>query len=182
MTNYRRIFMPGATWFFTVNLARRDNQAMLVEHIEELRQAFRYVKQRRMFQIDAIVILPDHLHCIWTLPSGDSDYSTRWNLIKGHFSRHMVKGEAVSASRSNKRERGIWQRRLWVHWITDQNDFIRHIDYIHVNPLKHGLVKRVADWPHSSFHRYVKQCIYPLHWAGEMDNEFSAGEYLDRMG
>jgi putative transposase len=112
MTNYRRIFMPVATWFFTVNLAPRDNQAMLVEHIEELRQAFRYVQQRRVFQIDAIVILPDHLHSIWTLPDGDSDYSTRWNLIKGHFSRHMVKDEAVSASRSNKRERGIWQRRL----------------------------------------------------------------------
>ena len=85
MTNYRRIFVAGATWFFTVNLAPRDNQAMLVEHIEELRQAFRYVQQRRVFQIDAIVILPDHLHSIWTLPDGDSDYSTRWNLIKGHF-------------------------------------------------------------------------------------------------
>jgi putative transposase len=110
MTNYRRIFVAGATWFFTVNLARRDIQSMLVEHIEELRQAFRYVQQWRVFQIDAIVILPDHLHSIWTLPDGDSDYSTRWNLIKGHFSRHIARGETISASRQRKRERGIYPR------------------------------------------------------------------------
>jgi len=112
MTNYRRIYTPGATWFFTVNLAERNNNALLIENIDQLRQAFRYVKQRRPFEINAVVVLPEHLHCIWTLPPSDSDYSTRWNLLKAHFSRSIDKGEHVSASRMSKREQGIWQRRL----------------------------------------------------------------------
>lgn len=154
MTNYRRIYTPGATWFFTVNLAERNNNALLIDNIEQLRQAFRYVKQRRPFDINAAVVLPEHLHCIWTLPSGDTDYSTRWNLLKAHFSRSIDKGELLSASRISKRERGVWQRRFWAHLITDERDFNQHIDYIHWNPVKHGWVKQVVDWPHSSFHRY----------------------------
>jgi putative transposase len=176
MTSYRRIYTPGATWFFTVNLAKRNNNALLVDSIEHLRQAFRYVMQRRPFIINAAVVMPDHLHCIWTLPNGDTDYPTRWNLLKGHFSRAIDKGENISASRMRKRERGLWQRRFWAHLITDQKDFNQHVDYIHWNPVKHGWVKQVADWPYSSFHHYVKLGIYPLSWgyAGEFD--FDAGE------
>lgn len=113
----------NATWFFTVNLATRQNNHLLVEQINALRLAFRYIKDRRPFIINAVVIMPDHLHCIWTLPAGDTDFSTRWNLLKGHFSRPIDKGERISQSRISKRERGIWQRRFWAHLITDQDDF-----------------------------------------------------------
>jgi len=176
MTNYRRIYTPGATWFFTVNLAERNNNTLLIDNIEQLRQAFRYVKQRGPFDINAAVVLPEHLHCIWTLPPGDSDYSTRWNLLKAHFSRNIDKGEHLSASRISKRERGVWQRRFWAHLITDERDFNQHIDYIHWNPVKHGWVKQVADWPHSSFHRYEKLGIYPLDWGCGNEFNFDAGE------
>jgi len=118
---------------------------LLIDNIEQLRQAFRYVKQRRPFDINAAVVLPKHLHIIWTLPPNDSDYSTRWNLLKAHFSRSIDKGERVSASRISKRERGIWQRRFWAHLVTDERDFNQHIDYIHWNPVKHGWVKQVQD-------------------------------------
>lgn len=136
MTNYRRVYTPGATWFFTVNLAERKRNTVLVDEIEPLRQAFRTVKQRHPFHINAIVVMPDHLHCIWTLPEGDTDYSMRWNLLKGQFSRSLEKGERVSASRMGKRERGIWQRRFWAHLILDQEDFNRHVEYIY--PLESG--------------------------------------------
>jgi putative transposase len=176
MTNYRRIYTPGATWFFTVNLAERNHNTLLVDKIEPLRQAFRYIKQRHSFHIDAVVVMPDHLHCIWTLPEGDFDFSTRWSLLKGQFSRSVEKGERVSVGRGRKRERGIWQRRFWAHLITDQEDFNRHVDYIHWNPVKHGRVKQVADWPYSSFHHYVRLGVYPSTWgyAGKFD--FDAGE------
>jgi putative transposase len=131
---------------------------------------FLYVKQRRPFHIQAVAILPDHLHCIWTLPPGEADFSTRWNLLKGHFSRAVVKDERNSKSRGKRRERGLWQRRFRAHWITDQDDFNRHVDYIHGNPVKHGCVRRVVDWPHSSFHKFVERGIYPATWgySGEL--------------
>jgi len=115
MTNYRRFYTPNATWFFTVNLAERQNNHLLIEKIDALRAAFNYVKERRAFHINAVVIMPDHLHCIWTLPPDDTDFSTRWNLLKGHFSRAIEKGERVSKSRMTRRERGLWQRRFWAH-------------------------------------------------------------------
>jgi putative transposase len=176
MTRYRRFYTPGATWFFTVNLAQRRDNALLIDKIEPLRQAFRYVKQRHPFHIDAIVVLLDHLHCIWTLPEDDADFSSRWNLLKGQFSRSVEKGERVSASRTGKRERGIWQRRFWAHLITDQGDFNRHVDYIHWNPVNHGKARQVAEWPYSSFHHYARLGVYPSTWgyAGEFD--FDAGE------
>ena len=166
MTEYRRIWLPGATWFFTVNLERRENR-LLVERIDALRTAFRYVRERHHFQLEAVVILPDHLHCIWTLPPGDTDFSTRWGLIKSHFSRVIETGEHVSRSRAKRGERGIWQRRFWEHLIRDQNDFKRHADYVHWNPVKHGWVQRVADWPHSTFHAFRQRGIYPEDWGGE---------------
>ena len=134
------------------------------------------MKQQRPFDINAAVVLPDHLHCIWTLPPGDNDYSIRWNLLKAHFSRSIDKGERVSASRISKRARGIWQRRFWAHLIIDERDFNQHIDYIHWNPVKHRWAKQVADWPHSSFHGYLKRGIYPLDWGGADEFYFETGE------
>ncbi len=164
MTNYRRTYVSGSTYFFTVNLAKRKNNALSINNIKALRTAFRYVKQRKPFTIDAIVVLPEHLHCIWTLPPDDTDYSTRWNLIKGHFSRNIKTGEERSPSRIKRRERGIWQRRFWEHVIRDEKDFQQHIDYIHWNPVKHGWVENVSDWQYSSFHKFVKSGHYPRHW------------------
>jgi putative transposase len=172
MTDYRRNFVAGGSFFFTVNLAERHRQ-LLTEHIDELRAAFRQTRERHPFTTDAIVVLPDHLHAVWTLPEGDRDFAMRWRLIKSTFSRNLAAGEPVSASRAAKRERGIWQRRYWEHTIRDEDDFGRHIDYVHINPVKHGLVTRVGDWPHSSFHRMVKLGIYPEDWAGDVA-EFGA--------
>ena len=176
MTDYRRFYIPGATWFFTVNLAERQNNRLLVEHIDVLRNAFRYVKTRRTFAMDAVVIMPDHLHCLWTLPSDDADFSIRWGQIKGYFSRHIAKGERLSKSRVKRRERGLWQRRFWAHLIMNQDDLNRHIDYIHWNPVKHGWVKNTIDWPYSSFHQFVKAGIYPPTWGHSGEFDFDAGE------
>ncbi len=164
MTDYRRVYVPGATWFFTVNLAERNNNQLLIENIASLRMAFKYTQQRHPFRFEAVVILPDHLHCIWTLPPNDTDFSLRWNLLKGHFSRSIEKVERISPSREKRRERGLWQRRFWEHLVRDQADFNKHMDYIHWNPVKHGWVKQVSDWPYSSFHRFVKRGVYPKNW------------------
>ncbi|OAI02401.1 REP-associated tyrosine transposase [Methylomonas methanica] len=165
MTEYRRHRVQGGTYFFTVNLADR-NQTLLTDHIEVLRQSLRTVKQKHPFTIEAIVVLPEHLHAIWTLPDGDDDFSLRWRQIKSVFSRHFETGEKISNSRMLKNERGIWQRRFWEHRIKDDNDFARHVDYIHFNPVKHGHVATVAGWPYSSFHQFVYQGILPMDWGG----------------
>ncbi|MEQ1915721.1 MAG: transposase [Gallionella sp.] len=178
MTNYRRSNVAGASYFFTVNLADRS-QSLLTEHIALLRSAFEYVRARHPFSVDAIVILPEHIHAIWTLPEGDSDFSLRWRLIKTLFSRGLSRDEQRSESRQSKGERGIWQRRYWEHLIRDEADFARHFDYIHINPLKHGWVARVADWPYSSFHRYVRVGMLPLDWAGDASVEIECGERRD---
>lgn len=176
MTEYRRAYVPGGSWFFTVNLAERKNNRLLVEKIDLLRSAFEYTRQRHPFRMDAVVILPDHMHCIWTLPQDDADFSIRWNLLKGYFSRHIVTGERISASRKSRRERGLWQRRFWEHLLRDQNDFNRHADYIHWNPVKHGWVKSVNDWPYSSFHRYVERGVYPRDWGNDEGNDIEGLE------
>src|SRR4051812_27704856 len=150
MIFYRRNRIGGASYFFTVNLEDRRSH-LLVENIGALRCALRYVRQRHPFSLDAIVVLPDHLHAIWTLPDGDSDYPMRWRLIKSVFSRALPCGETLSTSLAEKRERGIWQRRYWEHTLRDEKDVARHNDYIHFNPVKHGLVARVGEWPYSSF-------------------------------
>ncbi|MDD2862610.1 MAG: transposase [Acidiphilium sp.] len=164
--DYRRNRVPGGCFFFTVNLYDRRSE-MLVRHIDGLRAAVRGAKARAPFHIDAFVVLPDHLHCMWTLPDGDSDFSFRWNAIKIAFSRGVPAGEYRSVSRIGKRERGIWQRRFWEHTIRDDADYAAHVDYIHFNPVKHGLVAGVADWPYSSFHRAVAMGQYPVDWAGD---------------
>ena len=134
MTNYRRLHVPGATWFFTVNLAERRSR-LLVDRIDLLRQALRYVQERLPFRIDAMAVLPDHLRAVWTLPPGDSDYPLRWRLLKTSFSRQIPLGERRSASRIVKAERGIWQRRYWERLIRDEAGLRSHIDYIHLNPV-----------------------------------------------
>jgi len=176
MTEYRRTYIPGVAWFFTVNLAQRKGNYLLISHIDELRGAFRYIKKNYPFRLDAVVVLPDHLHCIWTLPVGDSNYSTRWSLLKGHFSRAVDRDERISLSRQKRRERGVWQRRFWEHRIRDQEDFNRHVDYIHWNPVKHGWVKQVTDWPHSSFHDYVDRGIYSENWCCNSELDVHGGE------
>jgi putative transposase len=152
MPQYRRVFIPGGCYFFTVNLLDR-NARLLVEYIDSLRIAVRETQRRFPFEIDAMVILPDHIHAIWTLPPGDSDFSVRWRWIKIRFSRTIPKGEQLSAVRRARRERGIWQRRYWEHLIRDERDYQTHIDYCWFNPVKHGHVAKVEDWPFSTFHR-----------------------------
>jgi len=176
MTSYRRNFVAGGTFFFTVNLADRRLR-LLTKHVDMLRAAFRTTRARHPFTVEAIVILPDHLHAIWTLPDRDTDSSLRWRLIKSTFSRALPGGERVSPSRASKGERGIWQRRYWEHTLRDEEDYARHVDYIYFNPVKHGHANRVGDWPYSSFHRMVRLGIYPADWAGDMrEDEAGFGE------
>jgi len=176
MTNYRRNFIPGGSHFFTVNLADRHSH-LLTENIGLLRAAFRYTHERHPFTIEAIVVLPDHLHAIWTLPERDYDFALRWRLIKSAFPRELPAGERISESRAAKGERGIWQRRYWEHTLRDEADFTRHVDYIYFNPVKHRHVSQVKDWSYSSFHRMVRLGICPADWAGNVDdNETLFGE------
>ncbi len=149
---YRRARTAGGVYFFTVNLAERA-RTLLVDHIALLKIAIQKVKARYPFHIDALVILPDHLHAIWTLPEGDGNYSTRWALIKAGFSRCLPKDELRSQSRIIKGERGIWQRRYWEHQIQNEEDYAHHVNYCHFNPVKHGYVKHPSEWPYSTFHR-----------------------------
>ena len=167
MVRYRRNLVPGGTYFFTVTLVDR-RASTLVNHIGSLRAAVRLARAERPFTIDAIVILPDHLHAIFTLPPGDADFSSRWRRIKAHFTRSVVATGATVERRPNG-EYALWQRRFWEHTVRNDDDFARHVDYIHYNPLKHGLVSRVRDWPHSSFHVYVRQGLLPEDWAGVID-------------
>ena len=176
MTEYRRTRVPGATYFFTVNCYQRKGNTILIDNIEALRNAFQKVKIKHPFTIDAIVILPDHLHCLWTLPVEDKDFGLRWGLIKSKFSRSITKTEKLSQSRLKRRERGIWQRRFWEHLIRDDEDYTNHVNYTHWNPVKHGLVKQVKDWPYSSFHRHVDLGTYPLDWAFRVDETIDYGE------
>jgi putative transposase len=168
MPNYIRVYIPGSSYFFTVALLERRRR-LLTDNIDELREAFCTVRTQRPFRIDAIVILPDHLHCLWTLQPNDADFSTRWRLIKSAFARAIAPWERLSTRREMKRERGIWQRRFWEYALRDQNDFDAHLDYIHYNPVKHGSVRRAADWPHSSFHRFVQLEQYSWEWAAPVN-------------
>ena len=166
MVHYRRNFARGATFFFTVALADR-RAATLVDHAFTLREAFRVTRRERPFAIDAIVVLPEHLHAIMTLPADDADFSGRWRGIKARFTREVVRS-GMAISRDRRGEYTLWQRRFWEHTVRDENDLARHVDYIHFNPVKHGLVSRARDWPHSSFHRYVRSGVLPEDWGGDM--------------
>ncbi|MFZ6846031.1 REP-associated tyrosine transposase [Undibacterium sp. RuTC16W] len=167
MSNYRRSHIVGGMYFFTVNSSRRRPILATESLRDALRLAIQKTRLTHPFEIDAWVLLPDHLHCIWTLPQGDEDFSVRWSMIKRLVSQACADEFGVddlSASRTQRKESGIWQRRFWEHQIRDENDFARHVDYIHWNPVKHGLVTRAGDWPHSTFHRYVAQEMLPSDW------------------
>lgn len=149
MSNYRRPKLTNVPIFFTVTLADR-NSDLLIREIDLLRQAVRVTRAERPFEIDAWVVLPDHMHCIWRLPGDDTDYPTRWRLIKSRFSRGVPTG-ALRTSHVKRQERGVWQRRYWEHHICDEADFAAHVRYCWLNPVKHGLVDRPEDWAFSSF-------------------------------
>ncbi|MDT8372309.1 MAG: transposase [Gammaproteobacteria bacterium] len=163
---YRRADVKGGTYFFTVNLADRK-QTLLVDEFETLRSVINNVKKQHFFQLDAMVVLPEHLHAILTLPVDDNDFAKRWMLIKTGFSRQLPKLERINDSRKSKGERGIWQRRYWEHVIRDELDFEKHVNYIHYNPVKHGYVKRAIDWPYSTIHEYIRKGVLGEEWAYE---------------
>jgi putative transposase len=165
MPDYRRNRVPGGTFFFTANLLNRTSN-LLVARIEVLRAAVQTTRAHAPFHIDAWVVLPDHMHCIWTLPPDDDDYSGRWRALKKAFSKAMPPGEHRSPARLRRAERGIWQRRFWEHTIRDDRDYAAHMDYVHFNPVKHGFATSAAGWPYSTFHRCLAIGLYPTDWAG----------------
>ncbi|MES9903782.1 MAG: transposase [Sedimenticola sp.] len=167
MSNYQRANAKGATYFFTVVTKERKPWFGNEENVNILREAFRITMNEKPFEIEAAVILTDHLHCIWKLPEGDNDYSGRWREIKKRASRHLDK-------RTNERgERPVWQRRFWEHRIRDDQDWRNHIDYIHYNPVKHQLVERVSDWPWSSFHQAVAKGWYEQNWGNTIPHNIA---------
>ncbi|MDN5864349.1 MAG: transposase [Gammaproteobacteria bacterium] len=168
MSDYRRALQPGGVFFFTVVTYQRRSYFASDTAVNHLREAFRKVRAARPFVVDAMVVLPDHLHCIWRLPQGDGDYSSRWREIKKTVSRRI-------APRSDeRRERRVWQRRFWEHVIRDDENWRRHVGYIHYNPVKHGYAARPADWPWSSFSRFVARGWHETSW-GEAEPESIRG-------
>ena len=162
MSNYRRAWVPGGTWFFTLNLLQRRDNDLLVREIELLRWCVASERARRPFSVLAWVVLPDHMHWLWRLPAGDHDFATRWRRIRTDFSRGIVRDERRTETRIRRGERGLWQRRYWEHLIRDDDDLRRHVDYIHCNPVKHGHAARTADWPHSSLRAWMARGACPL--------------------
>ena len=174
MPNYRRAFVPGGTYFFTLVTERRAPFLCTPRARTLLRSALRDTLARWPFDLDAIVLLPDHLHTLWTLPPGDAAYPRRWAFLKKEFTKHWLAAggweQPRSASRVRHRRRGVLQRHYWEHTIRDEADFGRHCDYIHYNPVKHGLVACPHAWPFSSFHRLVRLGWYEADWGCCCDN------------
>jgi putative transposase len=158
MSDYRRVYIPGGTYFFTLVTYRRQPIFSYDGRVELLRRSFREVKSKRPFDLLAAVILPDHLHCLWCLPEGDADFSTRWQMVKTSFSRR-IPAEIIKDGAKT-----IWQPRFFDHCIRDESDFHKHLDYIHYNPVKHGLVSSPGEWPYSSFARFVALGWYTSSW------------------
>ena len=167
MPHYRRA-LTGTSYFFTV-VTHRRRPILCDEPIRiALRQAIEQVRSRLPFTTDAMVLMPDHLHCIWTLPDGDNDFSSRWSQIKHHvsYSCGQLYSAVLSKSRQRQRMAAIWQRRFWEHQIRNELDMERHVDYIHFNPVKHGFVAAASEWPYSTFERFVRAGIYAVDWGG----------------
>ncbi len=162
MSQYRRCYQPGGNYFFTLVTDRRRPLFANPESVKQFKTAMNKVKKKYPFSLNAIVILPDHLHCLWKLPENDKDFSTRWRLIKRYFSME------IKTSINQRKEKEVWQRRFWEHTIRDENDWEKHMDYIHYNPVKHGLVTSPGDWKHSSFNYWVEKGIYEKNW-GSME-------------
>lgn len=174
--HYRRAQVKGGTYFFTVVTYKRAKILCEAENIQLLRDSFKKVMGKFPFRIDAFVLLPNHLHCIWTLPPGDVNFSTRWRLIKSNFSRKcndVYKQRNISASRKNKNEQAVWQRRFWEHSIRDESDFKHHVEYIHYNPVKHRLTDAPKEWEFSSFHRYINNGKYDSDWGAGQKMSFN---------
>jgi putative transposase len=163
--DYRRHYAPGGCYFFTLITFKRRKIFCEDQTLDLLRDAYRQVSIKHPFKTNAAVILPDHIHCVWTLPNSDSNYSMRWRLIKSRFTRNMRTMFPTDFSSGS-----IWQHRYWEHVIRDELDFRRHIEYIHYNPVKHGYVSAPVDWPHTSFHRFVSRGIYPKDWGSGVKN------------
>lgn len=164
MVDYRRSGIPNAPYFLTAALRDRGSR-LLLDHIDQLRGAFRCADAAHPFRIDAVVVLPDHFHLLCSLPEGDADFSVRMQVLKRRFTFGLVRS-GVKVRVDRRGEADVWQRRFWEHTIRDDEDYARHVDYIHFNPVKHGLVGAVRDWPHSTFHRYVRQGLLPGDWGG----------------
>ncbi|MBC7750918.1 MAG: transposase [Candidatus Saccharibacteria bacterium] len=171
MRTYIRDRTCGATYFITLNLLDRQSK-LLTAHIEEFRIAYRRTQHSVPFELNALVVLPDHVHLMLTLSEGDDDCAKRISCLKGQFSCQIPKTEFINESRTSKGERGIWQRRYWEHRIRDELDYQRHMDYIHYNSVKHGHVLKVSDWVYSTFHRYVRQGVYPVNWTNDGLTDF----------
>jgi putative transposase len=166
---YRRAFVRGGSFFFTVVTHDRQPLFATEEAVATLREAFRRVKAQHPFHLEAMVVLPDHLHCLWILPPEDADFATRWRLIKTWFTKHCAADPVGRVSRSGvTRHPRIWQHRYWEHAIRDETDYSRHLDYIHYNPVKHGLVDRASAWPHSSFRKFVAAGVYAPDWGSQV--------------
>ncbi len=157
MSNYQRLYIPNATYFFTVVAYNRQTLFSNKDNITRLKSSIKYTQKRRPFSLTAIVVLPDHLHCIWAM-NKDTNFSIRWQMLKTNFSR------GISIPSNNRGSKPIWQPRFWEHMIRDETDMHNHLDYIHYNPVKHGLAKSPAEWPHSSFSRFVERGYYSSDW------------------
>ena len=177
---YRRLYIEGGTYFFTLVAFNRLPVFSSFEAVNILDEAIRYTSARMPLQVLAYVILPEHMHFIWTLPEESGDYSTRWRLIKTYFTRNLDQKNLaeISSSRIKKKEQGIWQRRFWEHWIRDEADLRRHVEYIHYNPIKHGYVQSLKDWKYSSFLKYVDDGLYPANW-GESSPAWAGERFME---
>lgn len=168
MPNYRRAFQPGGTFFFTLVTNRRRGFLCHPKARKCLHTVLGQVQSERPFEMMAIVLLPNHFHCVWKLPEGDTDFSTRWACIKKDFTKLWLAAggceESISSARLGHRERGVWQRRFWEHTVRNEDDLHRHVDYIHYNPVKHGLAACPHQWPYSSFQRWVSDGYYNKDW------------------
>ena len=180
ISDYRRVYLPGGMYFFTVVTFRRQRFLIDDDVRAALREGIQFTRQTKPFEIVAWVLLPDHLHCIWRLPPDDTDFSSRWSIIKRIVTQRcgerLNRPEWLNARRRKRQQGTLWQHRFWDHLIRDEDDFNRHMDYIHWNPVKHGLVSKVADWPYSSFHRLVRSGWYAENWGEDITfddvNEF----------
>jgi putative transposase len=174
---YRRVRVEGGTYFFTVVTHQRKPIFRNQEEIAFLAEAIDKIRARHPFEVDAQVILPDHLHTLWTLPEGDANFSKRWQLIKEAFTRSYVKRQLTPEQAEGRRDRGsqpVWQNRFWEHLVRDERDFSTHLDYIHLNPVQHGFVKSPCDWPHSTFQKWVERGIYEPNWGSDTLPELPA--------
>ena len=193
MPRYRRFRRKGGTYFFTVNLARRGSR-LLVDEIEALRDAVRVTQSERPFEIDAMVVLPDHLHAVWTLPPGDADFSTRWGAIKARFTRRVGfhptdpgrqvgwKPTLRSPSKIARQEGKVWQRRFWEHCVRDEAEYRAYVAYCWTNPVKHGFVAGATEWPYSSIHRDVALGLVDPEYVGWVVRGGAAEAVHPRMG